>query len=155
MNHKFNQLRIEITNYLSMLILIKISISNLTNLFRRFEALILFSHFTCQLKTPRFQLIHQTIKMASHPLWLLFTRYSRMSEDIYIVSSGVFTYRCELMLWYASNTDFAFHQFQREIRIVHKQAIPHLKSLTVDFLNPEDWGHGILIGLPRPLFMIN
>ena len=31
----------------------------------------------------------------------------------------------------------------------------HLKGLIVGFLNPEDWGRGILIGLPRPLFMIN
>jgi len=34
--------------------------------------------------------------------------------------------------------------------IVQKQAIPHLKGLIVGFLNPEDWGRGILIGLPRP-----
>jgi len=30
-----------------------------------------------------------------------------------------------------------------------------LKGLIVGFLNPEDWGRGILIGLPCPLFMLN
>ena len=63
--------------------------------------------------------------------------------------------RYERMLWYTSNTDFAFHQAQRELRIVQKQALPHLKGLIVGFLNPEDWGRGFLFGLPRPLFMIN
>ena len=70
-------------------------------------------------------------------------------------TKGTVIYRCERMLWYTSNTDFGFHQFEREPRIVQKQTIPHLKGLIVGFLNPEDWGRGILIGLPRPLFMIN
>ena len=60
-------------------------------------------------------------------------------------------YRCED----TSNTDFGFGQFQRQPTIVQKQAIPHLKGMTAGFLNPEDWGHGILIGLPRPLFMLD
>ena len=59
------------------------------------------------------------------------------------------------MLSHTSNTDFGFHQFQREQRIVQKQTIPHLKGLIAGFLNPEDLGQGILIGLPRPLFMID
>ena len=65
------------------------------------------------------------------------------------------TYRCQLLLSDTSNTDFGFHQLQRQPRIVQKQAIPHLKCLIVGFLNPEDFGRGIPIGLPRPLFMIN
>ena len=40
-------------------------------------------------------------------------------------------------------------------RIIQKQTIPHLKGLIVGFLDPEDWGRVILIGLLRPLFMIN
>jgi len=43
----------------------------------------------------------------------------------------------------------------REPRIVQKQAKPHLKGLVVGFLNPEDWGCGILIGLAHPLVMKN
>ena len=38
-------------------------------------------------------------------------------------------YRCEILLSHTSNTDFGFHQFSREPRIVQKQAIPHLKGL--------------------------
>ena len=64
-------------------------------------------------------------------------------------------YRCEPLLSYTSNTDFGFHPFKKEPRIIQKQTIPHLKGLVMGFLNPEDWGRGILIGLPRPLFMIN
>jgi len=30
-----------------------------------------------------------------------------------------------------------------------------LKSLIIDILNSEDWGHGITIGLPRSLYMKN
>ena len=65
------------------------------------------------------------------------------------------TYRCEILLSNTSNTDLGFHQFWREPRIVQKQAIPRLKGLIQGSLYPEDWGRGILIGLPRPLFMIN
>ena len=36
--------------------------------------------------------------------------------------------------------------------MVEKQAMPHLKGLIVGFLNPEDWGHGIIMGLRRPQF---
>ena len=43
----------------------------------------------------------------------------------------------------------------REPRIVEKQAIPFLKALIVGILNPEDWGRGFVIGLPRPLFVKN
>ena len=39
--------------------------------------------------------------------------------------------------------------------MVEKQTIPHLKALIVGILNPEDWGRGSVIGLPRPLFVKN
>ena len=39
--------------------------------------------------------------------------------------------------------------------MVEKQTIPHLKALIVGILNPEDWGRGFVIGLPRPLFVKN
>ena len=39
--------------------------------------------------------------------------------------------------------------------MAEKQAIPHLKAMIVGILNPEDWGRGIIIGLPRPLFVKN
>ena len=32
-----------------------------------------------------------------------------------------------------------------------KETIPHLKALIVGILNPEDWGRGFVIDLPRPL----
>ena len=67
-----------------------------------------------------------------------------------IKNNKVCTYRCERMLSHTSNTDFQFHPFYREPRIIQKQAIPQLKGLIVGFLNPEDWGCGILFGLPRP-----
>ena len=37
--------------------------------------------------------------------------------------------------------------------MVEKQAIPHLKALIVGILNPEGWGRGSVIDLPRPLFV--
>ena len=39
--------------------------------------------------------------------------------------------------------------------MVEKQAIPQLKALIIGILNPEDWGRGFVIGLPRPLFVKN
>ena len=39
--------------------------------------------------------------------------------------------------------------------MVEKQVIPHLKGLVVGFLSPEDWGRGVVIGLPHPLFVKN
>ena len=36
--------------------------------------------------------------------------------------------------------------------MVEKRAMPFLKALIVGILNPEDWGRGIIVGLPRPLF---
>ena len=39
--------------------------------------------------------------------------------------------------------------------MVEKLAIHHLKALIVGILNPEDWGRGIVIGLPCPLLVKN
>ena len=39
--------------------------------------------------------------------------------------------------------------------MVEKQAIHHLKALIVGILNPEDWGRGFVIDLPRSLFVKN
>ena len=37
--------------------------------------------------------------------------------------------------------------------IVQKQMIPHLKGLVMDFFIPEGEGRGVIMGLPRPLFV--
>ena len=39
--------------------------------------------------------------------------------------------------------------------MLQRHSIPHFKPLIVDNINPKDWGRGITIGLPRPLFVKN
>ena len=49
--------------------------------------------------------------------------------------------------WFSSNSE--------RTKNSRKKIIYHLKALIVDNLNPEDWGRGLVIGLPCPLFVKN
>ena len=79
--------------------------------------------------------------------------FEKIEENRRLEITRMVIYRCAGLLWTTLNANFGFHQIWREPRIVEKQAIYHLKALIVDILNPEDWGRGVIISLPQPLFV--
>ena len=44
----------------------------------------------------------------------------------------------------------AFFKILKEPTLLQKQTIPHIKALLFSFLEPEEQGHGIIMGVPRP-----
>ena len=53
-------------------------------------------------------------------------------------------------------SDWKFTEFFKHLRIltkptvVQKPTIPHMKALILSYLEPEEWGRGIIMGTPRP-----
>jgi hypothetical protein len=43
-----------------------------------------------------------------------------------------------------------FFKILKEPTLLQKQTIPHIKALLFSFLEPEEQGHGIIMGVPRP-----
>ena len=44
----------------------------------------------------------------------------------------------------------AFFKILKEPALVQKPTIPHMKALIFSYLEPEGWGCGIIMGVPRP-----
>ena len=44
----------------------------------------------------------------------------------------------------------AFFKILKEPALVQKPTIPHMKALIISYLEPEGWGLGITMGVPRP-----
>ena len=44
----------------------------------------------------------------------------------------------------------AFFKILKEPALVQKPTIPHMKALISSYLEPEEWGRGIIMGAPRP-----
>ena len=44
----------------------------------------------------------------------------------------------------------AFFKILKEPALVQKPTIPHMKALILSYLEPQGWGHGITMGVPRP-----
>ena len=44
----------------------------------------------------------------------------------------------------------AFFKILKEPALVQKPTIPHMKALILSYLEPQGWGRGITMGVPRP-----
>ena len=78
-------------------------------------------------------------------LWSQSLHISQIHWVFCLIFAGIKTKTSQSSLY-----STAFFKILKEPEIVQKPTIPHMKALISSYLEPEEWGRGIIMGAPPP-----
>ena len=78
-------------------------------------------------------------------LWSQSLHISQIHRVFCLIFAGIKTKTSQNSLY-----STAFFKILKEPALVQKPTIPHMKALILSYLEPQGWGRGITMGVPRP-----